>query len=65
MQINNMRVPSAHLPIAHALLLPEQTKKINLCAVSLRFAPVLWPPEDLEVRGRKEKEERKRRKNDA
>ena len=36
-----------HLPIAHALCLPEPNKKTNLLAVSLRFAPVLWPPSDL------------------
>ena len=51
----------AHLPIANALRLPEPTNKTkNLWAVPLRFAPVIWLPEDLEVRGRKEE-----RKNNA
>ena len=44
----------AYLPIAHALHLPEPTK-----TVSRRFAPVLWPPSDLEVvEGKKEKKEK-------
>ena len=41
----------------------SQPKKPNLQAVSLCFAPVLWPPEDLEVRAWKETE--KRRKNNV
>ena len=41
----------------------RQPTNPNLRAVSLSFAPVLWPPSDLEVRGRKEKE--RRRKNNA
>ena len=50
-----------HLPIARALRLPElQPKKNNLWAVSLRFAPVLWPLSDLDVEkyveGKKKKE---------
>ena len=39
----------------------SQPKNTNLRAVFLRFAPVLWPPSDLEVRGRKE---RRRKNND-
>ena len=47
----------AHLPLSHALRLPEPTKNTNMRAVSLRFTPVLWPPSDLEVLGRKKKKE--------
>ena len=59
----------ANLPIAHALCLPEPTKKTNLRVVSLRFAPVLWPPSDLDVEkyveGKKKEKEDKERKNNA
>ena len=49
----------AHFPIAHALRLPEPTKKNYLRAVSLRFAPVLWSSSDLEVRAWKKEKEKK------
>ena len=35
-------------------------KKTNLRAVFLRFAPVLWPPSDFEVSGRKERKRNKK-----
>ena len=46
---------------------PARNKKQkNLRAGSFRFAPVLWPPSDLEVHGRKEKvKTKRRRKNNA
>ena len=55
----------ANLPIAHALCLPEPTKKTNLRVVSLRFAPVLWPPSYLEVRGRKERKKEEGKKEEG
>ena len=55
----------AHLPLVYALRLPEPNKKPNLLAVSLRFAPVIWQPSDLDVKKpcMEEEEERKKERN--
>ena len=62
--LSNMHAPREVLtyPKRTQSACQSQPKKNHLRAVSLRFAPVVWLLSDLEVRGRKEKEEKEERK---